>query len=174
MIYLTKYTHLGKAHGKYLFDPSTGTYTLEECSSFPEATKGSAGFADERNIGFLNKRKMFVAFFLDKEILVLRLDKDIFTWPGDFTVKRRSLFPGLKGFYVYKGKHPCLILRYLFLYNLDFPGPLAEDIFMYIVKSLSSQKEMLKTRLWFQAQIAEENTYSKEFLQRVETQLNNL
>ncbi len=180
MILLAKYTALkgGNVNARYSYNPLDRTYELSP-SSEPYQTfcQGCAGYADEREIGCLHKRRVFVAFFLDGNKLTLNVGKDSFSWtdvPGELTVKRGTIFPGIRYFQIRKGKDTRLKFSYQFSYDDDFPGPLVEDIFMFIEERLSSHKEFVRTVLWFQAWIEGKDTSVADFLHDVDKKLNEL
>lgn len=168
MIFLEKFTPCGAEYGRYAFDPDTNTFRLSTHETYAEAAQACSGFADEREVGLLRRRRVFVATYLHEEGLVLLVDDHTFRWPGPYRVRRRTLLPFVKSFEVLEGDRVLLRLVYCYYDLAGFPGTPATDIFLHAAEDLATPASVARAVYWFRARAAGRNVHTDAFLKEVE------
>lgn len=122
---------------RYELNPKTGEYHRTSThDELREAVTKARGFCDEREVGILQKRKVFAAIYALDGLLHTWVDNKHFTWPGEFCARRHSFLSRIKRFSISSKRRPVekyVSIYYTFLdISHSFPGPEVVDIFCKI------------------------------------------
>lgn len=141
VLYLERFAESGPSLSGYRFDLDDYTHSLVRFDGAHEQAPRFAGFADERSIGLLKRRSVFVALYVLRDVLWLYLDRRLFSWPSDLRASRTTVMPFVKSFQVSRD-HAIWECRYWYSDGAEWDRP---DILGYISTAVESPERVAET-----------------------------